>query len=166
MKAIWMHGMGGRPNQEKINLLEGYGFEMHALHIDYLQEAKTFEILHNYCIEQKIEFLIGSSHGGFLGFWLSEELGIPCLLLNPAVSLRAKNKSKPQAVSRLESPLCIVALGGLDDKVDHQRTLLFMEKDRREGKEIITRVFENEGHGFTIDTFDEIVKWTLTIIQK
>lgn len=158
MKAIWLHGMGGSPNQEKIKLMEEYGLKTHALHMDYNAEPLKFEILRDYCIEHKIELLVGSSYGGFLGFWLSEELGIPCLLLNPAVSLRGKKRTMPN-MTAFQSPLCLVAVGNQDDKIDHERTLLFMDKDRREGKKILTKVVENEGHGFSMQAFNTILTW-------
>ncbi|WP_291727116.1 YqiA/YcfP family alpha/beta fold hydrolase [Bernardetia sp.] len=164
MKTLWLHGMGASPNQEKIKLLESYGFEMYALHLKYNQDS--FDILKEYCLKNEITFLVGSSHGGFLGFWLSEELALPCLLLNPAVSLRGKNKTKPKNMSKLESPLCIVALGEEDKQIDPKRTLVFMEKDKREDKEIITKTWAEEGHGFTMKAFKEIVTWAKDILTK
>ena len=166
MKAIWMHGMGGSPNEEKISMMEKHGLTTHALHIDYSNEPKRFEILRDYCIEHNIELLIGSSFGGFLGFWLSEELGIPCLLLNPAVSLSGKKKTKPESVKQLKSTLCLVAVGDQDTQIDHDRTLKFMDKDRREGKTIITKVLTNEGHGFSMEAFQNILEWGLTEIKN
>ena len=160
MKAIWMHGMGGSPNQEKIALMEQYGLQTDALHLDYSREPKRYEILRDYCIEHKIEYLVGSSFGGFLGFWLSEDLGLPCLLLNPAVSLRGKEKTKPN-ISNLQSQLCMVGLGDQDAQIDHTRTLKFMERDRREGKMILTKVMQGEEHGFTMEAFDVLLNWSL-----
>ncbi len=159
MKTLWLHGMGGIPNQEKMNLLENYGFEVYSLHLDYAKEPNRFEILRDYCLEKNIRFLVGSSYGGFLGFWLSEELAIPCLLLNPAVSLRGKEKTKPNS-TKLKSSLCMVALGNQDKEIDYKRTLLFMEKDKREGKEILVKVVEDEGHGFSMEAFEEIIIWS------
>ena len=166
MNTIWMHGMGGSPNQEKIALMEKYGLTTHALHMDYSNEPQRFEILRDYCLEHEIKFLVGSSFGGFMGFWLSEELGLPCLLLNPAVSLSGKNKTKPQSMTRLISKLCLVAVGDQDSQIDHQRTLKFMDKDRRDGKTILTKVMENEGHGFSMEAFQEILEWGLECLKK
>lgn len=165
MKTLWLHGMGGTLNQEKIALLEKYGFEMYALHLDYGKEPNRFEILKNYCLEKEIQFLVGASYGGFLAFWLSEELAIPCLLLNPAVSLRGKEKTKP-TITKLESSLCMVALGNQDKEIDYERTLLFMEKDKREGKQILTKIIENEGHGFSLNAFEEIMHWVKEILKN
>ena len=165
MKTLWLHGMGGKPNQEKIAYMESQGLKMHALHLDYNHEPRSFEILRDYIVENSIEFMVGSSHGGFLAFWLNEELNIPCLLLNPAVSISLKRKTKPD-LTGLKGEFCIVALGALDQQVDAQRTLKFMDKDRREGKKIITRVWENEGHGFTMEAFHEILKWGLDELEN
>jgi len=161
METLWLHGMGGSPNKEKIAYMKERGLNTHALHLDYNREPKRFEILRDYCIKHQIQLLVGSSFGGFLAFWLSEELGIPCLLLNPAVSLRNKRKTKPSGVSRLASPICLTALGAEDDKVDPERTALFMEKDTRDGKVILTRTWQGEGHGFTMQAFEEILDWAL-----
>lgn len=166
MRAIWMHGMGGSPNKEKIALMEEYGLTTHALHMDYSNEPRRFEILRDYCIEHGIELLVGSSFGGFMGFWLSEELGLPCLLLNPAVSLRGKNKTKPKGMTKLTSKLCMVTVGDQDSQIDHQRTLKFMDKDRREGKVILTKVMADEGHGFSMKAFREILEWGLASLKE
>lgn len=165
MKALWLHGMTGSPDQEKIAWMESKGFETHALHINYLQEPRRFEILRDYCEEHQIEFLVGFSFGGFLGFWLSEELSLPCLLLNPAVSLRGKEKTKPN-ISNLKSPLCMVGLGDQDEAVDHTRTLLFMERDQREGKTILTRVIAGEKHGFSRQAFEVLLDWAMENLRK
>ncbi len=161
MKAIWIHGMGGSPNQDKIALMEQYGWETHALHLDYVQEPLRFEILRDYCTKHHIDVLVGSSFGGFLAFWLSEELGLSCILLNPAVSIRGKSKNKPNSVTHLRSALCLVALGAKDELIDAQRTLLFIEQDKRADKIILTKVFDEEGHSFTIEAFREILEWAI-----
>ena len=92
-------------------------------------------------------------------------MAIPCLLLNPAVSLRGKEKNKPK-ITKLESSLCMVAVGNQDKEIDYKRTLLFMEKDKREGKEIIPKIIEDEGHGFTIEAFEKIVIWAKEILKR
>ena len=102
MRTIYIHGFRGRPHKQKISILKEQGMEMFALHLDY--DHNSFGQLKDYIQEQKIEFLVGYSHGGFMSFWLSEELGLPCLLVNPHLSLRAKKKVSPK-VSQLTSPL-------------------------------------------------------------
>ncbi len=52
-----------------------------------------------------------------------------------------------------------MALGAKDELVDAQRTLLFMEQDRRIGKTILTKVFEEEEHSFTVKAFREVLEW-------
>lgn len=165
MKTLWVHGMGATPNEEKITLMRSKGLDTDALHLDYNKEPKRYEILRDYCKANQVQFLTGSSYGGYLSFWISEELGIPCLLLNPAVSIRAKKKTQPNSVLSLKSPLCLTALGAKDNIIDHERTILFMEEDLRPSKIIKTKVWANEGHGFSIESFEEVLNWAMIELQ-
>jgi uncharacterized protein len=131
MKTLFIHGMGSRPWAKGIAVLEQYGLEVFALHLDY--NHQSFNILRDYIQANQIEFLVGHSHGGFMAFWLAEELGLPCLLTNPSLSLRAKKKVSP-AVSQLACPLCLVVLGGKDELVNPQRSLQYFEADVRPNK--------------------------------
>lgn len=160
MRTIWMHGMGGSPDKEKMTVMRDMGLEPYALHLDYTSELQSFEILRDYCMAHDIAFLTGESLGGFWAFWLSEDLGLPCLLLNPAVSLRLKTKTKPN-IRQLNSKLCMVALGDQDEQIDHKRTLMFMDKDRRNDKTILTKVIAGEGHEFSLQAFEAILCWGL-----
>lgn len=165
MKTLWLHGMGASPNEEKIAFMETKGFEMNALHLDYNKEPKRYEILRDHCVANQIQFLTGSSYGGYLSFWISEELGLPCLLLNPAVSIRAKKKTMPNSVTALKSPLCLTALGAKDTIIDSQRTKLFMEQDVRPDKIIKIKTWTHEGHGFSMKAFEEIIDWALVELK-
>jgi len=78
--------------------------------------------------------------------------------------LRNKERTKPN-ITRLSSPLCLVAVGSEDAQIDHERTLRFMKEDEREEKKIITKVFEGEGHGFSMNAFEEILHWALEYIK-
>jgi Predicted esterase len=165
MKTLWIHGMNASPNEEKIATMRSHGLEVDALHLDYGSEPRSFEILRDHCIQNSIAFLVGSSYGGFLAFWLSEELGLPCLIINPAVSLRLREITRPK-LTGLRSKLCIVALGNDDDKIDPERTQQFMDQDRRDGKTIVVKIWEMEGHNFSPNAFNEIIKWGLEELQK
>ena len=156
MKTLYIHGMGGRPRPEKLNLIQEQGFEVDALHLTY--DHNSYEILKKYIQDQKIQFLIGQSHGGFMAFWLAEELGLPCLLTNPALSLRAKKRVSPD-VSQFACPLCLVALGEDDEAIDPQRTIKYLELDKREDKIIQYKLFAGERHGLRPEIFTEVLSW-------
>ncbi len=158
MKTIYIHGFGGTKWQGKLEILKENGLEPFALQLTY--DHESFARLKDYILENQIEFLIGQSHGGFMAFWLAEELGLPCLLTNPHLSLRAKKKVSPK-VSRYACPLCLVALGNEDKAIDYTGTLKYLEEDKRADKITKVRIFEGQGHGFPRELYSKIVAWSI-----
>jgi predicted esterase YcpF (UPF0227 family) len=163
MKTLYIHGMGGRPWPEGIARLQSFGLEVFALHLQY--NHQSFNILRDFIQENKIEFLVGHSHGGFMGFWLAEELGLPCLLTNPSLSLSAKKRVSP-VVSQLACPLCLVVLGGKDELVNPNRTLQYFEADARPDKITKIKFLENEEHRLPLAVFSEVVEWALKELKE
>jgi uncharacterized protein len=163
MKTLYIHGMGSSPWLTGISVLQGFGLETFALHLNY--NHQSFYTLRDYILENKIEFLVGHSHGGFMGFWLAEDLGLPCLLTNPSLSLRAKKKVSP-AVSQLACPLCMVVLGGKDELVNPQRSLQFFEQDARPNKITHIQFLPEEDHRLPLPVFTQMVAWALEKLKE
>lgn len=158
MKTLYIHGMSGEIREEKLDRLRQANLEVYAQHLKY--DHQSFHTLKDYIEQNQIEFLVGYSHGGFLGFWLAEELGLPCLLINPSLSLRSKEKVSPKVTETI-CPICLVALGADDQLVNPHRTLLYLEKDARPDKIIKTKWIEGEGHRLSLDTLSEAIAWAL-----
>jgi len=161
MNTLWLHGMGARPKEWQLKGLLDNGLKPFALHLNYCN-CPAFEILSAYIKENDIKFLIGHSHGGFLGYWLSEEFGIPCLLSNPHLSIRSQSFNTPPITQR-KSPLSLIVLGSDDELVDADRTLLFLEQEKMKfpDKNIKTLMLNGVGHGQDPEHFDASVKWAL-----
>lgn len=160
MKLLYNHGMHGRPVEWRLNAIREVGFEVYALHIQYYKIKNSFEILRDYCIQQHIEVLVGHSHGGYLSYWLAEELGLPCLLVNPHLSIRLKQQMMPTLTQRA-CPLCLVALGTDDDIVDPERTVKFLHDDHphHPEKRIKIQWLEGAGHSLDADYLHQMAKW-------
>ena len=156
MKTLYIHGFNGLKRPQWLKVIQNHGFEVDFLELEY--NHNSFEILKNHIQKQEIQFLIGQSHGGFMAFWLAEEFGLPCLLTNPALSLRAKKRVSPK-VSQLACPLCLVGLGEEDEAIDPQRTIKYLELDKREGKIIKYKVFPEEKHGLSSEVFTKVLIW-------
>jgi uncharacterized protein len=163
MKTLYIHGMNSKPWQEGIAVLQEYGLETFALHLKY--NHQSFDVLKNFILENQIEFLVGHSHGGFMGYWLAEELGLPCLLINPSVSLRAKKKVSP-AVSQLVCPICLVVLGGKDELVNPHRSMQFFEVVARPDKITHIQFLPEEVHSLPLSTFRDMVEWALKLVKE
>jgi len=87
MKVLYIHGLDSHPTPQKIQMIAERGHEVFALHLNYREQKDAYHILKKYAEENQVEFIVGSSLGGFLGFYLAEELGIDCLLFNPAMAI-------------------------------------------------------------------------------
>jgi predicted esterase YcpF (UPF0227 family) len=87
--CLYIHGLDSSPLKEKLDILKGAGMNVFALHIDYRNQKNSYDLLENFAKKNEINFIVGSSLGGYIGFWLAEQLGIPCLLLNPALAYRS-----------------------------------------------------------------------------
>jgi predicted esterase YcpF (UPF0227 family) len=96
MNTLYIHGLESSPVPGKIEIMQKLGLEVTALHLDYFLKPDSFEILKNEAIKNYVEFIIGSSYGGFLGYWLAEDLGLPCLLFNPAMAYKTEFVTFPE----------------------------------------------------------------------
>lgn len=162
MKVLFAHGMRSRPKEWVLDVMREAGFDAYALHLNYNQHPDSFQILRDYCKEKQIEAVIGHSHGGYHSYWLGEELGIPCLLLNPHLSVRLKKQMTPP-ISQRVCPLCLVALSTDDKLVDPLRTLKFLGEDNPENKKPIKiKWLEGAGHSLDIQYFSEVTNWLAT----
>ena len=85
MRTLYLHGLDSHPTPEKNEIMKNAGLELTALHISYREKLGVYETMKDTAIRKKIEFIIGSSLGGYIGNLLAEDLGIPCLLFNPAM---------------------------------------------------------------------------------
>lgn len=120
MKTLYIHGLDSSPKEDKIAVLKSIGLEVVALHIDYRTEKEeSYKQLKEFALENNVEFIIGSSMGGMWGFYLSEYLGVPCLLFNPAMHFSKFEIKHPQRSG--VCPLRFVVLGDQDESVDPVR---------------------------------------------
>ena len=165
MNTLFMHGMGARPKEWQLECLREAGLEVFALHINYSLFPTSFDILKKFILENEIAFLVGRSHGGLMGYWLSEEVGLPCLLVNPHLSIRSKKQTMP-ALSQRACPLCVAVLGTDDQLVDAKRSEEFIEADKPENPNKIVRykILDGVGHWLDPELFSEMIRFSLAEI--
>ncbi len=162
MNTLYIHGLDSFPVPEKKKIMSRAGLDVVALHINYRQKLGVYETLKDAILQKKIKFIIGSSLGGFLGYWLAEDTGLPCLLFNPVMN--AKNQvfySTIPKIDDLKCPARYVVLGAKDDLLDSKKTLDILNKKKRTGihQQIVT--CEWLGHQIDFFTFDEMINWAL-----
>lgn len=158
-KAIYLHGLNSYPIPEKIEMLENAGFDVYAPQLDYRGEPALFTRLRQEIIDQDIRFLIGSSLGGYLAFWLAEDLGLPCLLFNPAMSYSEQMSEYIPEIEQGKCPARFVVIGRWDDVVDPRENIRFFRN--LENDDCYQRVIVCEwlGHQIDFQSFGELVAW-------
>lgn len=158
MKILYIHGLDSSPNPERMEWLSDRGHDVSALHLDYRNQPDSYELLLRKGESERIEYIVGSSLGGRLGFWLSEELGLSCLLFNPALALEIPGLEDP----KLENPRCKsrhIVLGAQDEVVNPQATWEWLKKAERKGLTQRVGMFQHLGHQIDQDTYVESCRW-------
>lgn len=150
MNLLYLHGLDSRPNAEKIAILESAGHAVTAPHIDYrafVGDLTLFRDLEKTIVDNDIETIVGSSFGGYMGFFLSEKLIIPAVLFNPALHLR--NIDVP-IITRDTDTEKTIFLGTYDDVIVAQETKEWINYN--DYKNIILKELET-GHVISTEEF-------------
>ena len=169
MKTLYIHGLDSFPVPEKCDILRKHGLDPVSLHLNYRETLGIYETLKDAILQKDVKFIIGSSVGGYLGYLLAEEMGLPCLLFNPAMQYTDVFYSKMPQITEHNCPTRYIVLGGKDKEVDPIENLYHFKKMERKGLEQLIITCEWLGHQIDFLTFDEMVNWatySLKIINK
>ncbi len=166
MKTLYIHGLDSKPNVDKIDIMEKAGLDTFALHLDYRFQENAYEILKNEAIDKGIEFIVGSSLGGYFGYWLSEDLGLPCLLLNPAMTI---DRSLNGVIPHLDDLKCrqrYVVIGSMDEVISPRGNLEFFKTANHDS--VRQRVISCEWlpHVIDLHSFAIFIDWSLSGIRN
>ena len=115
--CLYVHGLHSDVNRDKVKIMEKYFTKVMAEHINYGETPNTYSLLKEMCLTGKVDFIIGSSFGGYLGFYLSRELGLPCLLFNPALFFGDEDDHYLRVKPTKPSPFSLIVQGEKDDVV-------------------------------------------------
>lgn len=86
-KALYIHGAFSayKPESEKVVALQksfiviGFSYSMEKSFNDNLDDLTQF------AIDQKVDFIVGTSLGGLYASWIAHQLDLPSILINPCV---------------------------------------------------------------------------------
>ena len=161
MKTLYIHGFDSFPVPEKIEILRNAGLEVIAPLIDWRNHPDVYQFLKNVVITENIQFLVDSSLGGFAAFWLAEDLGLPCLLFNPAMSFGDLFKKHLPKISNSLCPARFVVIGAKDETVNPAENRKFFENLNPENCHQRVIICEWLQHQIDFVTFEETVGWAL-----
>ncbi|MCF1190112.1 hypothetical protein LRR18_00835 [Mangrovimonas sp. AS39] len=155
MNILYLHGLNGSLNNEKRAILEKYG-EVYSPSIDYEKDPNSIEGLINLFKEKDINVVIGSSMGGFAGYYISNAYQRPALLFNPALAVRSVEQLVP-ILDHEKSILKHFVLGTHDDIVDPKKTLDYLIKTVELHPEYTIHLRNDLAHRIPVDVFKEEV---------
>lgn len=116
MNILYLHGLESKLSAPKRALLAIHG-TVYAPDMDYKANQNMIATLQQEYKDKNIDVIIGSSMGGFTGFYLSKLMQTPALLFNPALPYRL---NIPQVIpeSTLEHDKAIhIVIGAQDDVI-------------------------------------------------
>ena len=166
MNTLFIHGLFSSPNESKIKLLESFDFKPFAEHIDYEQTPGAYHLLKGIVQNENIEFIVGSSLGGYLGFWLAEELKLPCLLFNPAIIYANKPALIIPEFAIGGCPLRMIVQGKLDKIVDPEANQQFLKKNLSPNQDQKIILFDWLEHTIDLVTFEISIHWAKETLIK
>lgn len=124
MRLLYLHGLYSSPNPEKMAALSALGLQPTNPQIDYARKD-VFSWLHEMALDIKPAYIVGSSMGGYVGYYLAKLLNTPALLFNPA--FRFKNTAAPEVEKEsMHNPQFHIVMGAHDDVVLPHETLSFL----------------------------------------
>lgn len=169
MKTLYIHGLDSFPRPEKIDILKKAGLDTVALHLDYRQQLGVYQILKENAIQKNVEYIIGSSLGGLLGYLLSEDLGLPCLLFNPAMEVLRQKAVYYNQIPEITEKNCTVryvVLGAKDETVSHKTSQDCFCQRERDGLHQRVITCDWLGHTIDLNTFYDMVNWATNSIRN
>ncbi|WP_310991485.1 YqiA/YcfP family alpha/beta fold hydrolase [Aequorivita marina] len=126
MNILYLHGLDSSLNNDKRKILEKYG-EVYAPQIDYRADSNSIATLLSKIENMVINTIIGSTMGGFAGYYIADALQIPALLFNPALAYRSVPQEIP-SIKNSHSNFKHIVLGAKDETIDPKSTLAFLSK--------------------------------------
>lgn len=166
MKTLYIHGLDSYPRPEKNEIMREAGLDPVSLHLNYKQKLGVYESLKGAALREKVKFIIGSSLGGYLGNTLAEDLGLPCLLFNPAMHYTDVFYSKIPVIENPECPARYIVLGMNDSNINPNYTLKVFAEKGCKGTDQRILICHWLGHEIDFRTFDEMVNWAVRSLKK
>lgn len=158
MNILYIHGLNGSLIPEKREILERYA-NVEAPSIDYENNPDSIIWLYNQYKDVKIDVVMGSSMGGFAGYYLSKLLQLPALVFNPALAERSVVQNVPDTPETNNGRIHIV-ICSKDPVVNPKATLHFLGELLLQEQSYKISIRHDLEHRIPLDVFEvEVVKF-------
>lgn len=156
MNILYLHGLESKLNEAKRVRLEKYG-KVYAPNIDYYNIPNAIEWVQGKYADTKFGAVIGSSMGGFAGYYISNSLNVPALLFNPALKSRSVFQQVPELNSSASAFKQLV-VGQRDSVIKPADTLEFLGRMIDGSTEIFLHLRPEMEHRVSLDCFEQELK--------
>ncbi|MBW4362346.1 YqiA/YcfP family alpha/beta fold hydrolase [Flavobacterium taihuense] len=155
MSTLYLHGLESKLSDEKRTILEIYA-PVIAPDLDYKSNPNMIEFLYDTYKNQKIDVIIGSSFGGFVGYHLANLLGVPCMLYNPALPYRSGiEQIIPSHLAMNHPSIMRFVFGGNDSVIKAVDNLAFLFQNINDKSDYSIILQHDLGHQIPITVFEE-----------
>lgn len=152
---LFIHGLESTLSENKKEILAQFG-QVYAPIIDYKSDENSIQKIINDFENENITHIIGSSMGGFAGFYIANYFEIPALLFNPALLERSVLQNIPNFISSTDSFKSIV-LGKLDRVVPNEKVFQFFEQQPLWNSNVTFTLESEMEHRIPVDLFEKNV---------
>lgn len=153
---LYLHGLDSQPTPLKTHLISTLGYSVIAPQMHYRHERQLYQRLKNLCLYFNVQWIVGSSMGGYTAFWLSHDMGLPCVLINPALSFRSQDPGLvPEEIS-FSCAKRIIFIGEEDDLVIPEQTIQWLNQYNSDDMPEI-RMLPDIGHRVSAPLLKKVV---------
>jgi len=158
MRILFLHGLESKPGCEKVQYLQKLGHSVQSPEMEY-RDNRSYENLYKLTKYNNYDVIIGSSMGGWFAWNLGKELGVPVLLLNPALHSRTINPIIGDWVGEKKKASKVFLAIGKDDVWIHPVGTLQWLRANDELDWNPNNIFEGDyGHRTSVEWFNKIWK--------
>ena len=151
-RIAYLHGLHSSPKPKKVAILQQYSQgKVYAPQLDYDDNPQLFEEIFEACRTQPVDFIVGSSAGGLLGFWLAQHLGLPALLFNPPL-YKSEFIQRPALKTTAPAFFCQIIQGARDEVVSPEETRDYLQAEVKEAYYAI-EILDSLAHQIDMATF-------------
>ncbi|WP_081212474.1 YqiA/YcfP family alpha/beta fold hydrolase [Salegentibacter sediminis] len=156
MNILYLHGLESKLNEAKRVRLQKYG-KVFAPNIDYYNIPNAIEWVLGKYVDTKFGAVIGSSMGGFAGYYISNRLDVPALLFNPALKARTTYQQVPE-LNPHASAFKQLVIGQRDPVVNPADTLNFLGEHLDRRSALYMHLRPEMEHRVPLDCFEQELK--------
>ncbi len=156
MNILYLHGLDSKLSPEKREVLENYG-KVLSPDLNYYENPDAIETILNLYPGGEVDVVMGSSMGGFAGYYVANALNKPALLFNPALVKRSVPQNIPKSIENY-NPLKQIVIGQIDEVVSPADTLNFLPGHFNPVTDLHLHLVPGNGHNIPVPLFQAEVK--------